>query len=316
MELGLFVTPQQGASHDDLVQAARAAEDHDFFAFVRSDHYLANGDVIAPPGPSDAWMSLAWLAAHTSRIRLGTMLSPVTFRTPGQLALAVAQVDQMSGGRVMLGLGAGWHAREHAAFGIAFPPLGERFERLEEQLAIVTGFWSTDAAERFSFAGRHYQLVDVPTLPKPVQSPRPPIIVGGKGRRRTPRIAATYADEFNVPPMTSPQEAGELFAGVRAQCERLGRDPASLVLSACLTTFGGRDGADLSRRASAHPGEFAHTDLSGTPDAIAEQLTAYRAAGATRVYLRIVDLHDLDHIMLLGEVATALGDVSENRNHR
>ena len=223
VELGVFVAPQQGATYDDLLRVAGAAERLGFHAFVRSDHYLTVTDVIAPPGPSDAWITLAALARETSTIRLGTLVSPVTFRPPTVLALTVAQVDAMSAGRVILGLGAGWHEREHTAYGLAFPPVAERFERLEEQLAIVTGLWTTPADERFTFRGRHHVVDALPALPRPVQRPHPPIVVGGSGRHRTPSLAARYAQEFNVPPMHTPAETAALFDRVRAACAAHGR---------------------------------------------------------------------------------------------
>src|SRR4051812_1567953 len=196
MRLVIFTEPQEGASYSDLLRVARLAESAGFDGFFRSDHYLPifGG---GRPGPTDAWVTLGALAVQTSRIRLGTLVSSATFRLPGPLAIAVAQVDAMSGGRVEFGLGAGWFPAEHAAYGIPFPPLGERFDRLAEQLEIVDGLWRTRDGDRYSFAGRHYTLVDSPALPKPVQSPRPPIIVGGSGRKRTPELAARFADEFN-----------------------------------------------------------------------------------------------------------------------
>jgi F420-dependent oxidoreductase-like protein len=199
MELRIFCEPQQGASYDELLALALAAEEGGFGAFFRSDHYLKMGDVSGLPGPTDAWVTLAGLARDTTRIRLGTLLSSATFRLPGPLAISVAEVDAMSAGRVELGLGAGWFGDEHTAYGIPFPPLGERFEKLEEQLAIITGLWATDPGSTFTFSGEHYQLSNSPALPKPEQSPRPPIIVGGHGTKRTPRLAARFADEFNVP---------------------------------------------------------------------------------------------------------------------
>src|SRR6478736_6866636 len=188
--LRVFTEPQQGASYDDLLAVAVRAEELAFDAFFRSDHYLKMGNVSGLPGPTDAWTTLAGLARDTNRIRLGTMVTSATFRLPGPLAITVAQVDAMSGGRVELGLGAGWYDGEHAAYGIPFPPLGERFEKLEEQLAIITGLWATPAGETFSHAGRHYQLEESPALPKPVQRPGPPMIIGGWGSTRTPRLAA------------------------------------------------------------------------------------------------------------------------------
>ena len=238
MELRIFTEPQQGASYATLRAVALTAEELGFDAFFRSDHYLAMGQA-GLPGPTDAWATLAALAVETSRIRLGTLVTAATFRLPGPLALAVAQVDQMSGGRVELGLGAGWFEREHAAYGIPFPPLGERFDRLEEQLAIITGLWATADGDTFSYAGTHYQLTDSPALPKPAQRPRPPVIVGGGGARRTPRLAAGFADEYNVP-FSSVADTAAAFTRVREACEAAGRDPSSLTYSSLIPCAAGR----------------------------------------------------------------------------
>src|SRR4051812_34473561 len=197
MDLRIFTEPQQGASHGDLLRIAKATEDLGFDAFFRSDHYLSMGSGSGLPGPSDAWLTLAALARETSTIRLGTLVSPATFRLPGPLAISVAQVDQMSGGRVELGLGTGWLEEEHRAYGIPFPPVAERFGRFEEQLEIILGLWRAEKTS--SFEGRYYRLVDPPALPKPVQRPRPPVIIGGVGAKRTPRLVAAFADEYNVP---------------------------------------------------------------------------------------------------------------------
>src|SRR3954467_7829691 len=186
MDLRIFTEPQQGATYDTLLSVAKATEDLGFDAFFRSDHYLHMGGVDGRPGPTDAWLTLAGLARETKRIRLGTLMTSATFRLPGVLAIQVAQVDQMSGGRVELGLGAGWYEAEHTAYGIPFPGTGERFDRFEEQLAVITGLWGTPAGERFPHDGPHYPLSDSPALPKPVQDPRPPILIGGMGKRRTP----------------------------------------------------------------------------------------------------------------------------------
>jgi F420-dependent oxidoreductase-like protein len=300
VEIGVFVAPQQGATYDDLLRVARTSEKLGFHAFVRSDHYLANRDVLAPPGPSDAWTTLAALARETSTIRLGTLVSPVTFRPPAILALTVAQVDAMSGGRVLLGLGAGWHEREHTAYGLAFPPVAERFERLGEQLAIVTGLWTTPADERFTFRGRHHVIEAAPALPRPAQRPHPPIVVGGTGRRRTPELAARYAQEFNVPPMHTPAATATLVGRVRAACEERGRDPDELVTSVALTVLCGADEDELAARRARQPDEARIADVSGTPTAVVEQLRSYVEVGARRIYLRLPDLHDVDHVTLLG----------------
>ena len=197
MDLRIFTEPQQGATYDDLLAVARASEDLGFDGFFRSDHYLhMSGD--GTPGPTDAWTTLAGLARDTSRIRLGTLVSSATFRLPGPLAVTVAGVDQMSGGRVELGLGAGWFEQEHAAFGIPFPSVGERFDRLDEQLAVITGLWSTPAGSTFEHAGPHYPVRANPGLVAPVQPGGVPIIVGGAGRRRTPALAARFAADFNA----------------------------------------------------------------------------------------------------------------------
>ncbi len=198
MQLRIFTEPQQGADYATLLRVAKATEDLGFDAFFRSDHYLKMGSVSGLPGPTDAWATLAGLAVQTERIKLGTLVSPLTFRLPGPLAITVAQIDQMSGGRVELGLGTGWFDAEHAAYGIPFPALGDRFAMFEEQLAIITGLWSAPEGETFSYAGAHYRLTDSPALPKPAQRPRPPVIVGGHGAKRTPRLAAAYADEYNA----------------------------------------------------------------------------------------------------------------------
>ena len=304
MDLRIFTEPQEGASYDDLLRVARATEELGFDGFFRSDHYTAffGGDGL--PGPTDAWITLAALARETSRIRLGTLVTAATFRLPGPLAIAVAQVDAMSGGRIELGLGTGWHEGEHTAYGIPFPSLGERFERFEEQLQVVTGLWAS--AGPFSFEGRHYRLTDAPALPKPVQE-RVPVIVGGGGQRRTPRIAATYADEFNLP-FASLEATGAQFERVREACGRTGR---SLVLSAAQTTAVGRDDAEVGRRAEAigmTADRLRARGLGGTPDEVVDRIGRFAELGAARVYLQVLDLSDVDHLELIAaRVAPQLG---------
>ena len=302
MKLRIFVEPQQGATYQQLLEVAQVSEACGFDAFFRSDHYLAmGGDGL--PGPTDAWVTLAALARETSRIRLGTLVSSSTFRWPGVLAITVAQVDAMSEGRIELGLGTGWYDGEHTAYGIPFPPLGERFARLEEQLSILTGLWKTPVGETYSFDGAHYQLVDSPALPKPVQSPHPPIILGGAGAKRTPRLAATFADEFNVP-FHGVADTEAQFARVRAACEAIDRDPASLTFSAAQVVCCGADEAEVAARAKAigrQPAELRANGAAGTPDEVVERLQALGAAGAGRVYLQVLDLDDLDHLRLISE---------------
>jgi F420-dependent oxidoreductase-like protein len=303
MQLRIFTEPQQGATYDTLLAVARATEDGGFDAFFRSDHYMAIwGDQLRPPGSTDAWITLAGLARDTSRIKLGTLVSPVTFRLPGPLALSVATVDAMSGGRAELGLGTGWYEAEHDAYGIPFPPFGERFARLEEQVEIVLGLWRTPVGERFSHSGPHYTLTDSPALPKPVQSPHPPLIIGGKGPRRTPDLAARHADEFNLPPFTATDVGREQLQRVREACDRAGRDPASLRLSASLTVACGRDEEEVGRRAAAigqNLDTLAQMGLAGTPAQVVDRLGVYAGMGVSRVYLQVLDLADLAHIELL-----------------
>ena len=300
MQLRIFTEPQEGAEYGTLLAVAQAAEQLGFDAFFRSDHYLAI-DASGLPGPTDAWITLAGLARETSRIRLGTLVTPVTFRLPGPLAITVAQVDRMSGGRVELGLGTGWFDAEHTAYGIPFPPLAERFDRLEEQLEVVTGLWGTAEGKTFSFRGSYYTLTDSPALPKPVQRPRPPVLIGGGGERRTPRLAARFADEYNVP-FDTVEASVAAFGRVRRACQEAGRDPGSLVYSAAQTVCCGRDEAELARRAQAIGEQLAdlrQSGLAGSPAEIVDKLGRFAAAGAERVYLQVLDLHDLDHLELI-----------------
>ena len=301
--------PQHGATYDQQLAVAREAEAGGFDAVFRSDHYLRMGEGDGLPGPTDAWTTLAGLARETTRIRLGTLVTSATFRQPGPLAVTVAQVDAMSGGRVELGIGTGWFEAEHRAYGIPFPPLAERFDRLEEQLEILTGLWGTPVGGSFSFDGRFYQLADSPALPKPVQSPGPPILIGGSGPTRTPRLAARFADEFNVP-FRSVADTTAQFDRVRRACEAAGRDPASISLSAGVTVCCGSNQADLDRRAAAIDRTAAPlraVGVTGPPAAVVEHLMAFAAEGATTVYLQFLDLDDLDHLRLLAaEVLPAL----------
>ncbi len=310
MKLRIFTEPQQGASYDDLLAVARCAEEEGFDAFFRSDHYLKMGEVDGAPGSTDAWVTLAGLARDTSRIRLGTLVTSATFRLPGPLAISVAQVDAMSGGRVELGLGAGWFDAEHRAYGIPFPGTGERFDRLEEQLAVITGLWATPVGQSFDFRGRFYQVSDSPALPKPHQSPRPPVIVGGGGPRRTPALAARFADEFNTPFM-SPSDSRAQFERVARACEEAGRDPATMRWSSAVVVCCGSDRSEVSARARAigrEVGELEVNGACGTPSELVDRLAQWRDAGAGTLYLQVLDLSDLDHLRLIArEVAPALG---------
>ncbi|TAK70201.1 MAG: LLM class F420-dependent oxidoreductase [Actinomycetota bacterium] len=301
MLLRIFTEPQRGASYDDLLRVARATEDAGFDAFFRSDHYLAFGDADGLPGPTDAFITLAGLARETSRIRLGTLVSPVTFRSPGPLAISVAQIDAMSSGRIDLGMGGGWFAAEHAAYGLPFPPVAERFDRLEEQLEIITGLWTTPLGQMYDFHGRYYDVTDSPGLPKPVQQPHPHLIVGGVGPRRTPALVARFADEYNVSFRDVPI-AQQAFERARAACERIGRDPGSVIRSVAQVLCCGRDDAELARRAATigrEAGKPRPDELSGTPNQLVDRLGRFAEIGVSRVYLQMLDLADLDHLELV-----------------
>lgn len=300
MEFTIFTEPQQGFSYDDQLAFALAAERTGFDAFFRSDHYMRMGPGSPLPGPTDAWTTLAGLARETSTIRLGTLVSSATHRHPAVLAIQVAQVDAMSGGRVEFGLGTGWFVEEHDALGIPFP--AKRFDPFEEQLAIVTGLWGTPVGETFSFDGEYYTLTQSPGLPKPVQE-RMPVIIGGTGTTRTPRLAAQYATEYNLG--FQPEDViADRFAAVREACERIGRDPATLKMSVALTTIAGADEAELERRAQATGRTLDQVrnarNVVGTPEQIAEKVARLRELGVQRVHFQLVDLRDVSHVEFLG----------------
>jgi F420-dependent oxidoreductase-like protein len=308
MQLRIVTEPQQGASYDDQLLVAKAAETLGFDAFFRSDHFLSMGTASGLPGPTDAWVTLAGLARDTSTIRLGTLVTAATFRLPGPLAVAVAEVDAMSSGRVELGLGAGWYEAEHNAYGVPFPSTAERFDRLEEQLAVITGIWRTPVGEKFNYRGRHYTLVDCPALPKPGQE-NVPVIVGGNGPRRTPHLAATYATEFNAA-FAHLDTFLEQRQRVRQACAAIGRDPATMRFSVALVVCCGHDDAEVRRRAAnigRAPAELRQNGAAGTVDEVIDKLRAFGEGGASSVYLQVLDLHDLEHLELIAErVAPAL----------
>lgn len=305
MEYCLFTEPQQGFSYDDQLAFAQSAERLGFDGFFRSDHYMRMGPGDPLPGPTDAWTTLAGLARETRRIRLGTLVSSATHRAPAVLAIQVAQVDAMSGGRVEFGLGTGWFEQEHRAYGIPFPT--KRFGLFEEQLAVITGLWAAEGT--FDFDGEHYRLENAPALPKPVQA-KVPVIVGGGGPTRTPAIAARYATEFNIG--FQPEAViADKFAGVRAACRAMGRDPSSLKLSVALPTIAGGTEADLERRAAATGSTLTDArdgvNFVGGVDEIAAKVERLRTLGAERIYFQLLDMRDLDHVEFLGtEVLPAL----------
>ena len=298
MDLRIFTEPQQGATYDTLLAVAKATEDLGFDAFFRSDHYLAMGSGDGLPGPTDAWITLAGLARETKRIRLGTLMTAATFRLPGVLAIQVAQVDQMSGGRVELGLGAGWFEQEHTAYGIPFPK--EKFARLEEQLAIVTGLWATKPGDTFDFHGTHYDLTDSPALPKPAQA-KIPVLIGGHGASRTPKLTAQFADEFNMP-FASIEDSEQQFGRVRAAAEAAGRKGDDLTYSNALVVCVGKDDQEVARRAAVigrEVDELKANGLAGTPSEVVDKIGRYAEIGSQRVYLQVLDLADLDHLELI-----------------
>lgn len=311
VDLRIFTEPQQGATYDDLLRVAKATEDGGFDAFFRSDHFLKMGGVSGLPGPTDAWITLAGLARETSRIRLGTLVTAATFRHPSVLAVSVAQVDQMSGGRMEFGFGAGWFADEHTAYGIELPDLKDRFDRYAEQLEIITGLWETPEGGSFDFAGKHYRLENSPALPKPAQRPRPPVIIGGAGKKRTPELAARFAQEFNLPFADSATAVAQ-FDRVAEAARKIGRDPDEIVRSLAQVVCVGRDEAEITRRAAAigrEVSELRTNGLAGTPAELVDKIGRIREeTGITRLYLQVLDLSDLDHIELIAsEVAPQLG---------
>lgn len=260
MRFAFMVDPQEGLPYSRMSELAQAAEAAGFESFVRSDHWLSlAGDWSAHA--TDAWTTLAALARETTRIRLGTMVSPVTFRLPIALAKMVTTVDEISGGRVELGIGAGWYEPEHLRFGIPYPSMAERFEMLDEQLQILIGLWTRPL---FSFDGRHYRLRDAVFEPKPVQRPHPPIVVGGYGKPRLVRLAAMYADELNLD-NPSPDYCREVFDRLDDACRAVSRDPATIRRSAMLAWDG----------ANAH----------ATPSEQRRLLSAYAVAGVQKIVL-------------------------------
>ncbi|MCU1655542.1 MAG: fgd2 1 [Pseudonocardiales bacterium] len=291
MDLRIFTEPQQGATYETLLRVAKATEECGFDAFFRSDHYVAmGGDGL--PGPTDAWLTLAALAREMSRIRLGTLVTAASFRYPGPLAISVAQVDEMSSGRVELGIGVGWFDQDHLAYGMPFPPMAERFERFAEQVEIIDGLLRTPRGERYEFAGQHFTITDSPALPKPVQRPRPPFILGGLAKKRGAALAARFADEFNVG--FDRAGAPAAFDRVRVAADQTGR---SLVYSVAQVLCVGRTEAELRRRAGAigrDLDDMREVGLAGTPAEVVDRIGEFVKMGASRLYLQVLDLTDLE----------------------
>ena len=303
MGLRIFTEPQQGASYDDLLAVARTAEECGFDAFFRSDHYLKMGSATGLPEYTDAWTTLAGLARDTDRIRLGTLVTPVTFRAVGTFPAIVTQVDHMSGGRVEVGLGAGWYEAEHDAYGLAFPSPRERYDLLEDQLSILHGVWSADHGATFEHRGITCSVSLAADSLRPAQSPHPPIVMGGRGGTRNARLAATFADEFNTP-FVQREQMKSTHDAVRKACEAAGRDPGSLVWSVALVVCCGSSEAEITRRAAAigrEVDELREHGLAGSPQEVVDKLALYAESGAQRCYLQVLDLSDLEHLRLVAE---------------
>jgi F420-dependent oxidoreductase-like protein len=305
MDLCLMIEGQNGVTWPQWVALAKACEAHGIPALFRSDHHL-NLDGHEELGSLDAWGTITALAAVTETLRLGTLVSPVTFRHPSALAKLATAADHVSGGRIDVGLGAGWHDREHAAYGFPYPPLRERMEHLEEQLEILHGHWSDGP---FSFTGRHYRLEDLEAQPKPVQRPHPPVLMGGEAGPKASRLAARWADEYNTVDVTA-DVVRERRANIVAACAAAGREPIPFSLMTGLLV--GADRGDLAARAR-RLAEWAGTDpdpgrlraeepgwIVGTVDEAAEQLAELRDAGTHRVMLQHLRHDDLETIELIG----------------
>jgi F420-dependent oxidoreductase-like protein len=319
-----MVEGQEGVTWEDWVELARACERLGFEGLFRSDHYLSFWHD-HEEGALDGWATISALGAVTERIRLGTMVSPVTFRHPAELAKAVVTADHVSGGRVELGMGAGWFEREHTAFGFAFPPVGERMSLLEEQVEIVHRLWGCDGDE-VTFSGRHYRLEACPALPRAVQRPHPPLIIGGGAGPRSAAIAARWADEYDLV-YVDPAGAKDRVAKVSAACEAIDRDPSTIRRSLLTKAIVGSDERDVRRRAEAL---MARTNETGDPDAfledvrsshvagtaerVVERLAEYAAAGIQRVLLHQLVHHDLGSVELIGrEIVPAVASLSRSR---
>jgi F420-dependent oxidoreductase-like protein len=312
MELCLMIEGQEGVTWAQWIALARACEEHGVPALFRSDHYLELGGEHPERGSLDAWTTLAALGAITTTLRLGTLVSPATFRHPSLLAKVVATADHITDGRVTLGIGAGWHEREHEAFGFPFAATRERMDVLEEQLQIVLGAWADGP---FSFDGEHYRLRDLEAQPKPVQRPHPPVIIGGNAGPRSAAFAAHYADEYNTV-FATPAEIRERRANVERACEQAGREP--LPFSMMTGVLVGRDRAELEDRArrlvgviggdaAAFLAEPPSGWIVGTVDEAAEQIAALAEAGLQRIMCQTLLHDDLDAVAIIGrELPAAL----------
>jgi len=311
MDVCLMIEGQEGVTWEQWLALATACEEHGFEGLFRSDHYVSFSEP-TERGTLDAWATLAALGPQTSRIRLGTLVSPITFRHPSQLAKVVVTADHASGGRVELGMGAGWFDGEHRAFGFPFPPVPERFDMLEEQVEIVHRLWDRDE-EDVTFTGKHYQLEGCHSLPKPVQRPHPPLIIGGQAGRRSVEMAARWADEYNVH-QKSPEQCREIRQNLTKACEAAGRDPDEFRFSLMIFTLVGADRGELESRAgrylkqrgdSTEPAAWlaslGQERLAGTADWVLERLAGYAEAGVQRVMMQHLLHDDLEALALIGQ---------------
>ena len=305
MRICLMTEGQEGQSWNEWAALARAAEDAGLNGFFRSDHYSS---FHGAPGPAlDAWSTIAALSVVTKRLRLGTLVSPATFRHPSVLARMVASADEISGGRIELGMGTGWHESEHAQNGFEFPALKERFDELEEQLDIVVRSW-TGAV--FDHRGKHYSLTQQQALPKPVQAPHPPIIMGGQAKPRSIDLAVRYASEYNTL-ITSPEQCRARRALLDAACRRAGRDPDTLTLSLMGFAALGETSAEaqesrargLALMPNLRQGLDRMGEFTGSIEQVAAQLRAYEQHGVSRVYLNHFDYKNLRAVALMGKLA-------------
>jgi F420-dependent oxidoreductase-like protein len=313
MRVALMIEGQEGVTWQQWCDLADACEEHGIATLYRSDHYISQADETGNVA-HDAWTTLAALAARTTTLRFGTLVSPATFRLPGLLANAVSTVDHVSGGRIELGLGGGWMEREHQAYGFPFPETSVRLEMFAEQLEIVHRLWTED---RVDFRGRHYSLEDAPAQPKPVQQPHPPLLVGGSGTRGTAEPAARFADEYNTP-FASPEEFARIRAKVAAACERIGRDPATMrfsLMTGCLIGTTRDEALERARQLYGRVQRDADFDtwlenysqrsLIGSVDEVAERLREYERAGCKGVMLQHLLHADLEPVRLIASLTSA-----------
>ena len=314
MDFRIFTEPQQGAGYERLSRLALHAETLGFDGFFVSDHYHMMGEINPRLGPTDAMTTLAGLARDTNNLRIGTLVCSSTFRQPGRLSVIAAEVDQMSSGRLELGIGAGWFEREHEALGIDFPPLKERFDRMEDQLSILQLFQVTPPDLTFDYEGKTVKLKDCPALPKAVQKSGIPLIVGGGGPKRTPNLAARFANEFNLP-FSSPTDFKLQAERVKRACESLKRAPESMIFSSAQVLCIGKTEEKLTKRSQRigrQLSELRENGVAGTLDEARERIKSFQRLGVTRMYFQVLDEDDLDQVSLLSELLDEFSEAENN----